>query len=111
LRHHFAGQDVLWVDLLLPQEEDRFALRPELLAEQISARPAGASWVVIDAEIKSAERVDATDLRHLSSLARNIPNSEALCLSQEPVPRVAHGIRIVPWRQGLDEIGLAMPPL
>jgi len=39
LRQHFSQQEVLWLDLLLPEEEDRYASRPQLLSEQIAARP------------------------------------------------------------------------
>ncbi len=58
LRHFFAGHDVLWIDLLLPQEEHRFALRPELLAEQVAARPPGSQWVVIDEVQKVPKLLD-----------------------------------------------------
>ena len=59
-------------------------------------------------EIKSSEKVDHTDLRHLKMFMRDIPNSKAVCLSQEPLPRIVDGIAIFPWEDGLAEIGLSM---
>ena len=37
LRHYFRNEEVLWIDLLLPEVEDRYASRPKLLGEQIAA--------------------------------------------------------------------------
>jgi predicted AAA+ superfamily ATPase len=46
LREHFSSIDTLWIDLLDPEQEDRYARRPAELEEQIRAkRP---DWVVID---------------------------------------------------------------
>lgn len=47
---------MLWIDLLLPEVEDRFALHPQLLAEQIAARKDPAGWVVID-EVQKVPRL------------------------------------------------------
>lgn len=70
LRHHFAGQDVLWLDLLLPQEEDRFASRPQLLAEQIAAMPDVNRWVVIDEIQKVPKLLDVVHSQIESSRTR-----------------------------------------
>jgi len=61
-------------------------------------------------EIKSSTRVDPTDVRHLNAFCRDIPDSVAVCLSREPIARVANDVRIVSWQQGLDDIGLQLPP-
>jgi predicted AAA+ superfamily ATPase len=61
-------------------------------------------------EIKSSPRVDPTDTRHLRAFCRDVPDSTAMCLSREPIPRIANDVRIVPWEQGLNELGLAMSP-
>ncbi|MBI4371162.1 MAG: ATP-binding protein [Elusimicrobia bacterium] len=58
-------------------------------------------------EIKSAERVGPEDVRAVASLAPDIPNSEAFCLSLDPIPKVIAGVRCLPWRQGLEELGLS----
>jgi predicted AAA+ superfamily ATPase len=68
----------------------------------------GQSTVLV--EIKSSTRVDTSDLRHLTAFAQDMPESAAVCLSRESVPRLANGIRILPWEQGLEEIGLPRPP-
>jgi uncharacterized protein len=47
LRERFEGRPVLWIDLLDPEEEHRFAMRPGVLREQVEAMPA-IEWVVID---------------------------------------------------------------
>jgi predicted AAA+ superfamily ATPase len=57
-------------------------------------------------EINSSLQVDPTDVRHIAAFARDLPGSEAICLSREPIPRIVSGVRVVPWDQGLDEIGL-----
>ena len=48
LRKHFPKGDALWIDLLLPQEEERLSLDPQDLARQIAALGSCPSWVVID---------------------------------------------------------------
>jgi predicted AAA+ superfamily ATPase len=57
-------------------------------------------------EIKSTERVGLDDVRDLKRLAPDIPNSEALCVSRDPDPKVIEGVRCVPWQRGLEEMGL-----
>lgn len=47
---------MLWIDLLLPEVEDRFALHPQLLAEQMAARKDPTGWVVID-EVQKVPRL------------------------------------------------------
>lgn len=69
-------------------------------------RPGEATALV---EIKSSSFVDDADLRHLKAFHRTMPDSVALCLSREEVARSVAGVRVVPWREGLDELGLAMP--
>jgi len=72
----------------------------------IIERP-GQSTVLL--EIKSATAVDPVDLRHLAAFKADMHDAEAICLSREPEPRLVGDIRIVPWEQGIDDIGLAMP--
>jgi uncharacterized protein len=57
-------------------------------------------------EIKSTERVQPDDLRALKSLAPDIPNSEAFCLSLDPTARNVDGIHCLPWPRGIQELGL-----
>jgi predicted AAA+ superfamily ATPase len=49
LEEQYPRSEALWIDLLDPKEERRFAGNPGLLSERISARDAKKnSWVVID---------------------------------------------------------------
>lgn len=50
-------QSALWIDLLDTDTEDRYALRPGLLEEQVAALPDG-SWVVIDEVQKTPKLLD-----------------------------------------------------
>jgi predicted AAA+ superfamily ATPase len=58
LKGWFQGQDVLWLDLLDPALEDRYARRPGLLSEQIEARGIRDGWVVIDEVQKVPKLLD-----------------------------------------------------
>jgi uncharacterized protein len=49
LKSRFGPEKTLWIDLLDPQQEDRYALRPEELLEQIRAGRNSEEWIVIDA--------------------------------------------------------------
>lgn len=56
-------------------------------------------------EIKSTERVSEDDLRPLQSISKDISNSEAFCLSRDPIPKKINNILCLPWQQGLIELG------
>lgn len=56
-------------------------------------------------EIKSTERVTEDDLRPLQSISKDISNSEAFCLSRDPIPKKINNILCLPWQQGLIELG------
>ena len=68
-------------------------------------RPGQSTLLV---EIKSADSIDPTDLRNLKALRRDIHGSDAICLCREPMPRVVADVRILPWQQGLDELGMQL---
>ncbi len=57
-------------------------------------------------EIKSAERVSEDDVRGLLSLTKDIPDSEAFCLSLDRTPKIIGKAACLPWQRGLEEIGL-----
>jgi predicted AAA+ superfamily ATPase len=44
----FAADRPLWIDLLDPEQENRYALRPGELLDQVRAGLASSDWVVID---------------------------------------------------------------
>lgn len=52
-------------------------------------------------EIKSSDTVDEDDLRTLANLSKDLPNSEAICLCNEPIRRKTGEITVIPWREGL----------
>ena len=57
-------------------------------------------------EIKSTDHVMPEDIRSLQNLAPDIPNSEAFCLSLDPIAKKIDKVRCFPWQRGLKEIGL-----
>jgi predicted AAA+ superfamily ATPase len=57
-------------------------------------------------EVKSTGFVTEEDVRALVLLGRDIPNSEAFCLSLDPTARKISGVWSLPWQKGLQEIGL-----
>ena len=48
LSYFCADKKVLWVDLLEPNEEDRFSRNPQELSEQIEAQKDSLEWVVLN---------------------------------------------------------------
>ena len=56
LRQQFLNKPVLWLDLLNPEQEDRYARRPIELAEQLRALTPPPPWVVID-EVQKVPRL------------------------------------------------------
>ncbi len=57
-------------------------------------------------EIKSSTIVDGQDIRILSKFADDIPNSESVCLSLDPIPQKIGNVNLYPWDEGLKKIGL-----
>lgn len=55
-------------------------------------------------EIKSTERVDLDDLRHLRAVAPEFPEAEKIVLCREPMARKVDDILILPWQEGLQAI-------
>ena len=56
LRTHFSDKNVLWIDLLDPEQEDLYARHPEELAQQLLAMTAPPEWVVVD-EVQKVPRL------------------------------------------------------
>ena len=61
LKSFFATKKVIWIDLLDPEQEDRYSRRPQELRELVVAREKDISWIVID-EIQKVPRL--LDLVH-----------------------------------------------
>ncbi len=57
-------------------------------------------------EIKSSDRVDERDVRHLARFLRDFPDPVALCISRDPTRMEIEGVLCVDWRAALGELGL-----
>lgn len=68
LKSHFASQNPLWIDLLNPEEEERFALTPQILSELIAKQK--PQWVIIDEVQKNPKLLDIvhTEIEKRSAL-------------------------------------------
>ena len=78
------------------------ATKGGLEVDLVLERP-GLSPAIV--EIKSTDRVLDKHLRHLHAIREDYPEFEAFCLSREPLAREVDGIRVLPWRKGLEELG------
>lgn len=58
-------------------------------------------------EIKSTDRVRQKDIRTLERFHKDFAKAEAFCLSRDPVAKKIGSINVLPWEQGLIELGLA----
>ncbi|MHC4872563.1 MAG: ATP-binding protein [Planctomycetota bacterium] len=56
-------------------------------------------------EIKSSTSVDAKKLKGLNSFAKEYPEVPRYCFCQTPLPYTEGNISILPWEQGLQELG------
>lgn len=54
-------------------------------------------------EIKSSEQVDFDKLSNLKKFAADIDHCEAICLSNDSLPRSKDGITIYPWQAGIKK--------
>jgi predicted AAA+ superfamily ATPase len=70
----------------------------------IVERPGSPTYLL---EIKSARRVREDDVRTVAAFAASLPKSIPLCLSRDEVSRTIRGVRCLPWRGGIAELGLA----
>jgi hypothetical protein len=57
-------------------------------------------------DIHSSSLVRVAEIRAFKTISRDIPDSEAYSLSQDPVRQHIEGIKCLPWNEGLLEIGL-----
>ena len=55
-------------------------------------------------EIKSSSLIVESDIRHLSRIGKDIPNSKLYCFSREPQKKKIQNIHCREWREGLKEI-------
>ncbi len=57
-------------------------------------------------EIKSSDRVDERDVRHLARFIGDFPDPFALCISRDPTRMEIDGVLCTHWRAALGELGL-----
>ncbi|MCB0319885.1 MAG: ATP-binding protein [Bdellovibrionales bacterium] len=57
-------------------------------------------------EIKSTDSIRPEHVSNVKRFARDMGNAEAFILSRDPHSKIIDGINILPWRQGLQELGL-----
>ena len=58
-------------------------------------------------EIKSSERVDERDVRHLARFTGDFPEPLALCISRDPTRLQVGDVLCVHWREALRELSLS----
>ena len=58
-------------------------------------------------EIKSSERVDERDVRHLTRFIGDFPEPLALCISRDPTRMQIDGVLCVHWREAFEELSLS----
>lgn len=75
----------------------------DLEIDLILDRPGSKTALI---EIKSSAQVQDRDLKSLLQLRDEFQDPELFCLSNDPIERLENGIRILPWRKGLLELGL-----
>ena len=54
-------------------------------------------------EIKSSKNISREDLSAFLHLTKDIPNSEAVCFSNEVIPKQIEHVRVIPWQLGLKQ--------
>ena len=89
-------------DFTLAYLATQAGLEIDLVVDRPGAKPALV-------EIKSAERVTDKHLRHLHAVANEFPEYEAFCLCREKVARKVARVHVLPWDQGILELGLVPP--
>jgi len=69
----------------------------------IVERPGQATALI---EIKSSTQVSERDVRQLVTFKKDLANTEAFCLSQDPVRKEINGILSLPWSDGIEALGI-----
>lgn len=55
-------------------------------------------------EIKSSKLIKIEDLSRFIKITKDFDNCEAVCLSQEPYPKMLEHVRVLPWKEGIKEL-------
>lgn len=75
----------------------------DLILDRPNTKPAAI-------EIKSTQRIDSVDLSSFIEISKDIPKSESFVLSNDPVAKKIDNVWALHWKDGLKELGLAVPP-
>lgn len=102
---HFVINEILRLSAYAANDYRFSYLRTKDDAEidLIVERP-GAPTALI--EIKSSSQIRETDLTTLARLHADFPNSEAFCLSLDPIPKRIGAIEALPWERGITALGI-----
>lgn len=102
---HFIILEMLRLNDYLQKDFQFYYLRTKDQAEidLIIERP-GLPLVLV--EIKSTDRVDERHSRSLEKFQKSFQGAISYCLSQDPLARQIGSVEMVPWQQGLREMGL-----
>ncbi len=57
-------------------------------------------------EIKSKKYITKSDTNHLNRFFKDLPSSEAFCISRDPHKKKIGSVWCLPWKQALTKIGL-----
>ena len=111
LKEHFKKIPHFWIDLLNPEEEERFLLRPNELSDIVNNLPKNTKWIIID-EIQKAPKL--LDLVHLhieknkvlfaltGSSARKLKRGAANLLAGRAFVYHMHPLTHREWGEGQD---------
>lgn len=76
-----------------------FMTKDGLEIDLVVERPAKPNLFI---EIKSKNCVGEYDLKSLRIIKNDLPTGEFVCFSDDPYPKEIEGIRVWPWRQGIQ---------
>jgi uncharacterized protein len=101
---HFLIVEIMRLNSYLEKDYRLSYLRTKDNAEiDLIIEKPGHEYVLI--EIKSSVRTDERDIKHLLGFKKDITfKTRAYCLSQDSIPKVIDGVRLLPWEKGLEEI-------
>jgi predicted AAA+ superfamily ATPase len=102
---HFIVAEIFRLQRYLNKDFQLSYLRTKDDAEidLIIERP-GLPMILI--EIKSSNQIRAENVRSLQRFLPDFKNAKAICLSNDPTPQKIGEVWALPWKKGLEEIGL-----
>ena len=92
--NHYHGKDFTFSYL---------ATQGGLEIDLITERPGQKTAFI---EIKSSTQITSKHLKHLKAITSSAQDVEALCLCQEKRARKVDGVLVLPWKEGIERLGL-----